>query len=550
MFDRFKSYFYQDIEEKFSYTKLLTGILILFICGLRLLRNFNQLVDISFDDEVKYMRYGLALFDSIKNDWGPTYNLWYKFLSLFEHRPIELYLLNYKVVILFTAISFFTFLYCYGISFITSMWISLCLLVSDFNIVNYPRISQVVVCFFLCGLIINRLFIKTKSKQYIIICFALFIAAFARPEIMLSFLVFFFFTLYFIWKNKTFKEIVLFSLPFFLLMFLLLIVFKLPANTYMGKDRLYGVFCQHYTVKYIFEHKLDYALFIDWIAFSKEQFPDCNTFADIIKKYPTVVIAGMLTNIKLFMLLNLSAMSEFLYPKFLYYKKTLTILSLLLIITLPIFILLLKQRRQLLWNRVKKDKEILFILFILALPGIGSALVFFPRPHYLIFLLIPLVYFLSIIIENLFSLNRVRSIWILILSLLFFWRMPEMSAYKTPRIISGTCPNQSYKAFIKYLNQKNDKPHVIFSNILNLSMITDKNYKDFSAEQDYNNEQLFLDQINANKVDHILVTEFLKQDRRLKNDSSWHKLLKQPEQYGFKKKILFKDCATYLLYKE
>ncbi|MCC6516059.1 MAG: hypothetical protein IT275_06850 [Chitinophagales bacterium] len=545
-----KAFFFQKTEEQFSYAKLCLGILLLLICGIRLLRNFNQLVDISFDDEVKYMRYGLDMFAQIKNDWGPTYNMWYKLLSVFEHRPIELYLLNYKIIILLTASTLFAFLYSYGISFIASMWMALCMLVSNVNIVNYPRISAFVVALFLWCLIINKLFITSKSKQYILICFVLFVAAFARPELMLSFFLFLIFTMYYIYQSKTFKATLVFSIPFIIIIWMLLDIVQLPANTYMGKDRIYGVFCQHYTLKYIYQNKLDYALFIDWIAFSKKQFPNCNTFLDIVKNHPLTVITGILTNAKIFLLVVLASLSEFLYPKFLFYRKYLEILSVVLLIILPLFALIPKQKRQFFWSRVTPERELLLILLVFALPGLVSAFVFFPRPHYLLFLLIPLLYMLSIVLEILFDIKHIRTVWVFVLVGIFFWRMPDMQSYKTPRIISGPCPNQSYKTLIKMLNERNQHQHVIFSNILNLSMMADKNYTDFSAEQDYNNEQTFIEQLKARKVDNVLVTDFLLQDLRLKNDSTWQHFIQYPNKYGFVKKMPFKDCSTYLLYKE
>ncbi|HRG35641.1 MAG TPA: hypothetical protein PK355_05120, partial [Chitinophagales bacterium] len=176
--------------------------------------------------------------------------------------------------------------------------------------------------------------------------------------------------------------------------------------------------------------------------------------------------------------------------------------------------------------------------------------VFFPRPHYLLFLLIPLLYMLSIVLEILFDIKHIRTVWVFVLVGIFFWRMPDMQSYKTPRIISGPCPNQSYKVLIKMLNERNQHQHVIFSNILNLSMMADKNYTDFSAEQDYNNEQTFIEQLKARKVDNVLVTDFLLQDLRLKNDSTWQHFIQYPNKYGFVKKMPFKDCSTYLLYKE
>jgi hypothetical protein len=545
-----KSYLYRKKEEQFSFLKLGVGILILLVCGLRLIRNFNNIVDISFDDEVKYLRYGLDLFDSIKNDWGPTYNIWYKFLSFFEQRPIELYLLNYKVVILLTAISFYLFLYTYGFSFAVSLWVSFCLLISNTNIVTYPRISHVIVSFFLICMVINKLFIKSKAKQYILICFALFTGAFARPELMLSFLIFSVFTGYTIWKKHPIKEWIFFSLPFFGVLVFLLLVFNLPANTYMGKDRLYGVFCQHYTVKYIYTHKADYALFIDWIAFSKEQFPGCETFTDIVKKYPIVVIQGMLTNIKIFVLVILGGIADILYPKYLYYKKALELLSFIVVFVLLSLGLFSKDRRAAIWNELKEKKELFFILLVFALPGFASSVVFFPRPHYLLFLMIPIIVYLSVFLDIVFSGKKIKEYIILILALIFMIKTPDIKTYKTPHIISGTCPNQSYKQFIRTLNQASDKPHVIFSNILNLSMMTDKNFTDFGAEDKYTNDKPFTTHVQEQQIDHILVTEFLLQDRRLKKDTTWLQLIATPEAFGFRKKMLFKDCPTYLLYKE
>lgn len=550
MLQKIKSYLFKETKEQFSYTKLGLGILLLFVCGLRLIRNFNNIVDISFDDEVRYLRYGLDLFAQIKNDWGPTYNIWYKFLSLFEQRPIELYLLNYKVVILLTAISFFCFLYSYGMSFAGSLYLSFCLLISNTNIVTYPRISHVVVCFFLSCLVINKLFITSRAKQYIVICFAIFIGVFARPELMLSFMIFLIFTVYQLWKKYKIKEWLLFSLPFIVIMLLLLMVFKLPANTYMGRDRLYGVFCQHYTIKYIYTHKADYSIFIDWIAFSKKQFPGCNTFTDILKHYPMVVIHGMITNAKIFVLVILSAISDVLYPKFLYYKKSLELLSLFLVFILLGAGLFSKKKRTIIWQHLKEKKELFFILLVFALSGFISSLVFFPRPHYLLFLLVPVVLVLSVFIDDVIPAKKISLPLILLVALIFLLRIPDISNYKTPHIISGICPNQSYKEFIRTLNQNSKKPHVIFSNILNLSMMTDKNFTDFSAEQDYNNEQSFITQMQQKNVDNILVTEFLLQDRRLSKDSTWQQFIANPQQYGFKKKMPFKDCPTYLLYKE
>ena len=80
--------------------------------------------------------------------------------------------------------------------------------------------------------------------------------------------------------------------------------------------------------------------------------------------------------------------------------------------------------------------------------------------------------------------------------------------------------------------------------------MTDKNFSDFSAEEHYQNDKSFISQLQNNQVDYILVTDFLKQDIRLKKDTTWQQFIREPEQYGFRKEILFKDCTTYLLFKD
>jgi len=80
-------------------------------------------------------------------------------------------------------------------------------------------------------------------------------------------------------------------------------------------------------------------------------------------------------------------------------------------------------------------------------------------------------------------------------------------------------------------------------------MMTKGNFSDFEAEYDYDNSKTFKEQMLSKNIDHILVTEFLTNDRRLSKDSTWANFIQNYDGYGFKKKILFKDCPTYLLYK-
>ncbi|MFN8268248.1 MAG: hypothetical protein U0T31_09605 [Chitinophagales bacterium] len=318
----------------------------------------------------------------------------------------------------------------------------------------------------------------------------------------------------------------------------------------MGKDRLYGVFCQHYTIKYIFLHKLDYSLFIDWIAFCKKQFQGCNTFTDIIIHYPLVVLKGILENTVVFLAEIFLSISDVLFPKYLYHHTLTEVVGIVVTIVFLGVVVFSKKHRTEIYSQFKKQQELFLILFIFAIPGFISALLFFPRPHYLLFLLIPIIYWLAISVDVIFPIAKIKYWVIAVIAVVVFALSPTIRQFNTPHIISGECPNQSYKALIQLLNKSSDKPHVIFSNILHLSMMTDKNFTDFSAEENFDNDKSFLKQMQDKNVDYILVTDFLLQDLRLKKDSTWLQFIRQPEQYGFKKKYPFKGCTTYLLYKD
>ena len=116
---------------------------------------------------------------------------------------------------------------------------------------------------------------------------------------------------------------------------------------------------------------------------------------------------------------------------------------------------------------------------------------------------------MAISVDVIFPIAKIKYWVIAVNAVVVFALSPTIRQFNTPHIISGECPNQSYKALIQLLNKSSDKPHVIFSNILHLSMMTDKNFTDFSAEENFDNDKSFLKQMQDKNVDYILVTDFL-----------------------------------------
>ena len=152
-------------------TLLVSGILLLLLAGLKWARHLSQYMDVTFGDEAQYLRYGLDLFQTIKKDWGPSYNLWYKFLSFFQSNPVSLFYLNYQVTAIVLAVLLFVFLMRYNISFFISIWLSFCFLLSPTVIDTWPRVSHFAVIVLLMFLIAVRN-IELKSRKMILMSLA------------------------------------------------------------------------------------------------------------------------------------------------------------------------------------------------------------------------------------------------------------------------------------------------------------------------------------------------------------------------------------------
>ncbi|HPH88020.1 MAG TPA: hypothetical protein PKV76_06075, partial [Chitinophagales bacterium] len=121
-------------NKRIYYLSVAGCILVLIIAGWKWSVGLQGHLDILLADEAEYLRNGLNLFDKIAKNWGPTYNIWYKFLSLFNSNPIELYYLNYKIGAIGTGVLLFVFLIRYNVHIAVAFLIGFCYLFSDINI--------------------------------------------------------------------------------------------------------------------------------------------------------------------------------------------------------------------------------------------------------------------------------------------------------------------------------------------------------------------------------------------------------------------------------
>ena len=264
-------------NKRIYYLLVFCCCLVLCIAGWKWSVGLQGHLDLLLADEAEYLRNGLNLFGKIAKNWGPTYNLWYKFLSVFNANPVALYYLNYKIGTIGVGLLLFIFLVRYNIHLVIAFFIAFCYLFSDVNINAWPRISNFVLILYLLYFIFVRN-IASNNIKLILFSITSFIAAFARPELLIvaevSGVVAVFLSMR-DYKNIHTKIPLLLLL--FAIAFILFFVYGKPADTYSNINRTYIAFCQHYAFAYRMRTHSNMNAIIEWIDFTKPLFGDCKT---------------------------------------------------------------------------------------------------------------------------------------------------------------------------------------------------------------------------------------------------------------------------------
>ena len=529
---------------------LISGILILIIIGIKWSLGLNRHMDILFGDEAEYIRNGVDLFHTIRNDWGPAYNIWYKFLSLFSSDAIRLYYANYIIGGILVSVLLFIALYSHRIHPGIALYISFCFFVSSININTWPRISHFVLILILLSLIIlSRL--HSNAKKSIVFAIFCYICSYARPELFISFVIILIISCYFIYQErKNFKYLLPYLITLTILLLFFQITFGFPSSTYKsGLNRLYSAFCQHYTINYKFRTGAHFDAITEWIEFCKTKFPDCFTILDVMKKHPVAFFHHVLFNLKNYSLLLFLTVCSFIIPTGIFHSKKVLIATCIILLSCILFVILKKESRCQFIQLIKKHQFKLIFLFIFGVPSIGMCAVIFPRAHYILLHSIFIVFLLAILFQSIlqnFTLCYWQFMAFCVLLLLISPRSRDYQYTQFGKDMDNLCEQK----LIRYFESKKENKYVVFTNYLNITYILPKNYSEFSTEFELRKGMDFGKILSEKKINVILVSINILQNPVLTKDSTWNNLISQPERYNFKKVNYSDICESYLLIKE
>ncbi len=345
------------------------------LAALRLLHGMDQVVDIGLFDETRYLSQGLRVtLTTLHQAWrAPLYALWYALLTHITPDPIALHDLNVRLLTLLLPLAFGVLLRALGWPKGWAFLAAWFLLISDLNLIPWPRVSAFTWVILLLGWAL-ALRVRSAPLQRGVLFGATWLALYARPEMRLSAALL---ALEGLIQSRTWprRQRLLWLGGLALWVLLTVAVFGSP---WREPGRLQAAFWQHYAYRWRGAYGINGGAWTQWEDI-RQQAVGTDSLTQALFTHPEVFARQWTANLK------------DLVPKW----------ALLVSFHVPlvapvwwegVFIALLEGGLLLiaLWrmhHRRPLQAEERFLLFsasVLALPGLLSAVLIYPRRHYLL----------------------------------------------------------------------------------------------------------------------------------------------------------------------
>jgi len=368
---------------------------ILLIMSWKIMHGFEYFIDVGVADEADYLRNGLNI---LKNgigraEYGPLYKIWYYILSLFEPDRVQLYYFNIKIQSILLPILSYMLLRRLYVPILESGIIAGLLLTCNGNLFTDPRMAQLVIIISLLFFFLTT-YVHSFASSTLILSIGALLSSYVRPEFFVTYLLFsaLFCAVVFFEKERTLRRFHLLVL-FFLCSVPLIIYLGIPAFS-NNSVRSYIAFSDHFALNWVSWTKSDVNPW--WVVI-----PDGGEITDQTFGHARSIFAAAIYNPSMFgkhVISNLQNLVKTLYwlldPQYnrmfqLYgygfsYKNF--EIFFLFIIT-GIYLYNIRERwmsKIMMKEKIGNYKQFLIYFLIYSIPGLISAIVFFPRQHYLV----------------------------------------------------------------------------------------------------------------------------------------------------------------------
>lgn len=180
-----------NTRQTFSAAEFAVGLVVILCAAAIFLFGFDRLYDLQLQDEAGYFQRGQWILSGNRAQIGnpsfaPLYSEWYSLLfRLFGAEP-QTYFINLGILAVLTPALVFVFVHLASRNVIYGLFAGFVMLVSVHNLTAWPKVASFALVLVLIGLIASHLLRKQPAASLIALATALWIAAYARPEMLLA----------------------------------------------------------------------------------------------------------------------------------------------------------------------------------------------------------------------------------------------------------------------------------------------------------------------------------------------------------------------------
>lgn len=355
--------------------------------GLRLTAGLEGVVDLTLFDETGYLYAGTHLPSEglMPPAWAPLYGVWYFALHQLEPDPVALYYLNFRLLSVAAPVLVFVALRAYGVARLVALLCGWVFLLSVANLPVWPKPGSFALCLALLFVIAAR-DPRVPTRSVLLLALGALLCSYVRPEYALAYglLVGLYLVLLRCRSGRLDQRAELLQLIIFLLAsFGLAATFGLAALD-RTNDRGFEAFAQHYAINWSAwtGRPIDPWTEFD-IALADSFGPGVDSLGGAIRANPGAVARHVASNALTYPQALASTFLTPLLPTTAPWARPLG-MWLLGLAALATTGWAIARRRHELGARLRERGLQLAMLGLLCAPALASALVVYPRVHYLL----------------------------------------------------------------------------------------------------------------------------------------------------------------------
>ena len=485
----------------------------------------------------------------IYTDWGPSYNLWYRFIFIFTKNPITTYYVNYVLLNTLIPILLFIFLVRNSINKWLSLLLSILLLTNSLLYANFTQVSNFCIVIMLLSFIIIS-YVKADENKIIVAIAGAYICMYARQEFLLIIALLFLLWCFVIIKQKKIR----FSFAYISLIVIIVVlyaIFGLVSFNAQGMDRSLFAFGQHFYVNYCV--MIGKFLTLDEFL-NLKLFGESKTMFQCLLYDPILFMKHVGMNMLNYTYSLFKIIEGYFLPSYLFkYLGKLKHILFVGMIAFFVYHYFKKKSYKSVLNSFKQISITNCIYLIFFICSYFSIFFIFPEKHYIIiqfvWWILLFAYALNPLIEKYLNKNIYYTFFILLLVL-----MPKANQIAFRHNVVTDYNKQPNLKVINFLNKNNKdkKEKIIFSTEKGITTYVAPNYRELFLESD-SLKSYTTNKINAaqflknNNVEIIHMTENM---QKLIGDTTvldCDKFIHHPEEVGYYKQVIDTSMKTYLL---